>query len=131
MKDLRIEIAEYIAERNKVHEKHKKLEAELLPRIIDVLLWKNENVGTNYDIAAKNVRYDYELEFHTEHITLFVESWWKYGGHDSENIRIPYEWIFSDDWKDDEIREYQRRCDEAEQKRIAEERRKYKEWLKK
>lgn len=98
------------------------LENKLLYKLINILLWENENIGTGHDIGAKGVRYHYTIHFDKEYIEFIVESSWAYGGYDTEYHLIPYEKVLSDDWKDKALLSYQKRLEGIELMKKEEER---------
>lgn len=101
------------------------LKDKLLDKLIDILLWENKNLGTKHDIGCKGVSYYYTLHFEEDCIEFVVESSCAYGGHDEEIHFIPYEKIFSDDWKEKVLLNYQKRLEEIKQKELERERKEY------
>lgn len=99
-------VKNYIKMKDETEKLHDKLEDELFMKVIELLQWENENIGTHHDIEAMGVQYRYETEYFDTYVHLFVEASWSYGGHDTNSYKIPYDKLFSDDWKDAEIEKY-------------------------
>ena len=125
MEDLKSLIDEYINKEKELKKMYSNLKDKLLDKLIGILLWENENLGTKHDIGCKGVSYYYTLHFKEDHIEFIVQSSWAYGGYDEEYHDIPYEKIFSDDWKEKVLSNYQKRLKEIKQKELEQERKEY------
>ena len=125
MEDARKLIDEYIEKENELKEMYSDLKCKLLDRLINILLWENENLNAKHDIGCNGVSYYYTLHFEEDYIEFVVESSWAYGGHDVEYHNIPYEKLFYDDWKEKALLNYQKRLEEIKRNKLEQERKEY------
>lgn len=119
MKDIMDKIQQYVKLNEQLEAISEELEPIMLDKVIDVLLWKNKNTGGNYDVEAENVHYFYKLDFFKDGVILHVESSWAYGGHDDACYSVPYKQIFTEEWKDEAVKEYKEKLNE-ENRRLKE-----------
>lgn len=113
-----IELAKkYNQMKDEIEEIHDILEKELFDKFIDVLKWKNENLGTQYDIDDAKTRYFFTSEFYEDNMQVDVERQWSFGGHDTDFWNISYDMLLSDDWKETALKEYQKKLLLTEQQK--------------
>lgn len=118
--NLEQKLKKYLSKRAELKPLKNEVEDKLLKKAIDFLIWENEHLGKNHDIACKNVHYSYDMEMHEKYLELTVESSWAYSGHDEEYHTIPYEKLLSDDWKEEAEKEYRERVDKTAKQKAME-----------
>lgn len=105
MLDLKIKksIETYINLKEKCQEMYRDLKIVVVERILDILEWENNNIGTEWDIRDEKAHYTYDLDFTKKGVDVKANISWSYGGHEIEHYFIPYDKLFSDDWKDEAL----------------------------
>ena len=111
----------YNEKKSEVEDLHDKLEDELFMKVIELLQWENANIGTHHDIAAMGVQYSYETEYFDTYVHLFVQASWSYGGYDTKSYKVSYDKLFSDDWKEAAIAEYNQQLENERKKHLEDE----------
>lgn len=111
---------------------YEKIYQDFITESIKILLWENENVGTQHDVAFNSHDYSYTIEFLEKYAVLEVDITWPFGGNEREYYNIPYEKYFSEEWKEVSLKNYkdiqQRKLEEKrlkEEKLLLKERKEY------
>ncbi|MBQ8218359.1 MAG: hypothetical protein IJZ79_03545 [Bacilli bacterium] len=111
----------YCQMKDEIEQIHDKLESELFDKFIEVLKWKNENLGTAFDIDDARTQYWFTSEFYEDNMQVDVERHWSYGGHDTDFWNISYDMLLSDDWKEAALAQYKLEQEEKQKKQVSDE----------
>lgn len=115
-------IQEYLTKQDEVKKLHEKLTNKVLRKALDILLWENENIGTDHDVERDGIRYLYDLVFKENYVLLNADKEWSYLTYDNDSYIIPYKKLFSDDWKEKALSDHKEKLttEEKQQAKIEE-----------
>lgn len=102
----------YLKLKKEADQLYEKIYKDLIAKAIDILLWENENIGTEHDVKFNHRDYSYHIEFLEKSAVLEVDITWPYGGYERENHYISYEKLLNNDWKEKVLKEYKDKCEQ-------------------